>query len=69
MTLQRTLERIVRDVLTARGFRATRLQVDRTDIGWRVTGDLADRRIVVEVPDNPAAMRAAIEHWADTIDR
>jgi hypothetical protein len=64
---QKDVERILRDVLTARGMEATVLHAVPRDGRWQLTiKDVADRVFVLEVPDGPAAtIRGRLEHWTD----
>ena len=64
---QKDVERILRDVLTARGLQATVLHAEPRESRWHLTiKDVADRIFNLDVPDGPpAAIRAAAEHWAD----
>jgi hypothetical protein len=66
---QSDVERILRDVLSARGVHATVVRTERTNAGWRMTlKDGGARTFSVDLPAGPAAaIRAALEHWADDI--
>jgi hypothetical protein len=65
----RDVERIVRDVFTAKGIEATVLTVHGTAAGWRVMLRVqGDQSVGLTVPDGPpASVRAATERWADEL--
>jgi hypothetical protein len=64
--IQTDVERIVRDVVTARGVGSV-LHARLISGGWIVSvKDQADRIITFTVPDGPpAAVRAAAQTWAE----
>jgi hypothetical protein len=63
----RDVERIVRDVLNARGIEVSLLHVEPTSAGWRVTvNDVADRALVTELhAAGPALVRQGLIHWVE----
>ena len=66
--IDRDVERIVRDVLTARAPGVVVLRVEPASNRWRVmVKDRTNRITSFDVPDAPAAIRAATTEWADEI--
>ncbi len=64
---QRTVERILRDVLDSQGVHVSMHRVEQVADGWRITVvDTAQRVLTTHVPDGPpAAIRAALIRWTD----
>ena len=61
------VERIIRDVLDARGLYVSLLLAQPTSSGWEVTlTDAADRLVTMDLPrGQPAAIREALTRWID----
>ena len=64
---QHDVERIVRDVATELGFPVSRVLVEQTDAGWRISLTDARARVIAhEVhAGSPAAVRATVGRWLD----
>jgi len=69
MTTQPDVERIFRDVMTTRGINVSLLRTEHRPGIWRLTlRGAAGHLWSVEFTDSsPAAVRAALDRWTDSI--